>query len=165
MIWTAVANHLWQSTLFLLAVAALALLFRKNQARVRCGLWLAASFKFVLPFSLLIGLGSALEGHLATPRRVLSAPVAMYSTAQQVSQPFTQNAKPGTSPSRFRSLTGKVLMAVWLFGCLAVAYPLVEAVETDIPQSLRGRTRSSKAGKSPRCALPSAWPACASPSR
>ena len=37
---------------------------RKNQARVRYRLWLAASVKFLIPFSLLISLG----GHLARPR-------------------------------------------------------------------------------------------------
>jgi bla regulator protein BlaR1 len=51
-------NHLWQSTLFLGIVALLALLMRKNQARIRYWLWMAASAKFLIPFSLLISLGS-----------------------------------------------------------------------------------------------------------
>ena len=50
----AVANHLWQSTLFAGLAAILTLAFRKNQARVRHSLWLAASLKFLVPFSLLI---------------------------------------------------------------------------------------------------------------
>jgi hypothetical protein len=45
-IWTAVApsvgNHLWQSTLFALAAGLLTLVLRKNQARARYWLWLAA---------------------------------------------------------------------------------------------------------------------------
>ena len=42
----------------LAAVSTLAL--RKNQARVRHHLWLAASLKFLVPFSLLVSLGSHL---------------------------------------------------------------------------------------------------------
>ena len=57
----AMANHLWQSTLFALCMALLAVLLRKGPAHVRFWLWLAASLKFLLPFSLLTGLG----GHLA----------------------------------------------------------------------------------------------------
>src|ERR1700682_2117084 len=59
--WPAVApalgNHLWQSTLFAIVTGLLTLLLRKNQARVRYWLWLAASVKFLVPFSLLIGIG------------------------------------------------------------------------------------------------------------
>lgn len=65
--WTAsapaLANHLWQSTLFAAAVGVLALALRKNQARARYWLWLAASTKFLIPFSLLALLG----GYLAAP--------------------------------------------------------------------------------------------------
>jgi hypothetical protein len=49
------ANHLWQST-FCVAVAWLLTLgMRKNRAAVRYGLWMAASVKFLIPFSLLVG--------------------------------------------------------------------------------------------------------------
>ncbi len=54
-------NHLWQSTLVACVVGLLMLILRKNRAAVRHGLWLAASVKFLVPFSLLIGLGSQLE--------------------------------------------------------------------------------------------------------
>ncbi len=55
-IWTtlapAVGNHLWQSTLFAVAAGLLTLALRKNHARARYWLWLAASLKFLVPFSL-----------------------------------------------------------------------------------------------------------------
>ncbi len=51
------ANHLWQSTLFAGGAALLTLALRRNHARVRYWVWLAASCKFLLPFSLLIALG------------------------------------------------------------------------------------------------------------
>ena len=66
--WTALApalgNHLWQSTLFASIAGLLTLALRKNHARVRYWLWLAASLKFLIPFSLLVGIGS----HLAWSR-------------------------------------------------------------------------------------------------
>lgn len=40
----ALCNHLWQSTIFLGIIALLALLLRKNHARIRYWLWMAASF-------------------------------------------------------------------------------------------------------------------------
>src|SRR5271169_4624536 len=52
-----VANHLWQSTLCAAAVGLLTLAFRQNRAAVRYGLWLAASVKFLVPFSLLVSAG------------------------------------------------------------------------------------------------------------
>jgi len=49
-VWTefgpAIGNHLWQSTLFVAAVALLTLAFRRNRAGTRYGLWMAASVKF-----------------------------------------------------------------------------------------------------------------------
>src|SRR5580765_2535047 len=53
-----VADHLWQSTLFAIAASLLALLLRKQNARARHWLWLAASLKFLFPFSLLVSIGS-----------------------------------------------------------------------------------------------------------
>jgi uncharacterized protein (TIGR03435 family) len=52
-----IANHLWQSTIFAAVAALLALGLRKNQARIRFGLWLIASLKFLVPFSILIVAG------------------------------------------------------------------------------------------------------------
>src|SRR5688500_15099402 len=53
-----IANHLWQSTLFTVAAWLLTLALRKNRAAIRYWLWLAASLKFVVPFSLLVSTGS-----------------------------------------------------------------------------------------------------------
>jgi bla regulator protein BlaR1 len=54
------ANHLWQSTLCAAAAWLLTLALRNNRAAVRYWLWLAASAKFLIPFSLLVGAGSQL---------------------------------------------------------------------------------------------------------
>jgi uncharacterized protein (TIGR03435 family) len=57
----ALFNHLWQSTLFAGVIALLALALRHNRARLRYGLWLAASVKFLVPFALLVATGRLLE--------------------------------------------------------------------------------------------------------
>lgn len=54
-------NHLWQSTLFAAAVTLLSLAFRRNRARLRYGLWFAASVKFLVPFAALAAVGSLLQ--------------------------------------------------------------------------------------------------------
>ncbi|MGN6593872.1 MAG: TIGR03435 family protein [Terriglobales bacterium] len=73
---SALLNHLWQSSAFLAAAAALAFLLRRHQARVRFWIWMAASLKFLLPFSLLAAVGSRLRWPAApalTPAPALSA--------------------------------------------------------------------------------------------
>ena len=54
-------NHLWQSTLFAAAVTLLARAFRRNRARIRYGLWFAASAKFLAPFAALAAVGSLVQ--------------------------------------------------------------------------------------------------------
>ena len=124
-IWTAIApalgNHLWQSTLFAALAGMMALALRKNQARVRYRLWLAASVKFLIPFSLLISLG----GHLARPLNSVSAQNGLYSVAEELSQPFTRTAAPVVVPvaraadADLLPLLRGVLMIVWLCGFVA----------------------------------------------
>jgi hypothetical protein len=47
------ANHLWQSTVFAGLAGLLTLFLRKNHASTRHLVWLIASVKFLIPFSLL----------------------------------------------------------------------------------------------------------------
>ena len=56
-----VTNHLWQSTLFAVMAGLLTATLRNNRAQVRYRLWFIASFKFFVPFSLLLSLGSHLR--------------------------------------------------------------------------------------------------------
>jgi uncharacterized protein (TIGR03435 family) len=83
-------NHLFQSTLFALAAALLVLAFRKNRARVRYSLWLAASLKFLIPFSMLIALGSQIHWAPAAQAIVTrAASPDVVQTVEQFSEPFT----------------------------------------------------------------------------
>ena len=60
-------NHLWQSTLCAGVTALLALMLRENSAANRYRLWLAASVKFLIPFSLLVTLGNQLNWRSPAP--------------------------------------------------------------------------------------------------
>lgn len=129
LMWAAIApalgNHLWQSTLFAIVAGLLTLLLRKNQARVRYWLWLAASVKFLVPFSLLIGIGN----HLAWSRGFAGTKAGLYFAMEEVSQPFTQGTvatiSPATSSTAFPSLIHvlpALLAAVWFSGFLVVLF-------------------------------------------
>ena len=59
------ANHLWQSTVFAGVAGLLTLALRKNRARVRHSVWLAASCKFLVPLSMLIQLGAHIQWRTA----------------------------------------------------------------------------------------------------
>jgi bla regulator protein BlaR1 len=108
------ANHLWQSTIFAAGTALLALALRNHQARVRHWLWMAASLKFLVPFSLLAELGSRLGTH------VLPAAVAPRITVaiDVVSRPFESPAHATTGTT----LLPPVLAIVWLCGSVALAF-------------------------------------------
>lgn len=116
------ANHLWQSTLFAVAAGLLTLVLQKNRARTRYWLWLAASMKFLIPFSLLVGAGS----HLASSRGSTATNAKLYFAMEQLSQPFTQRTTPTslqTAPWTVVSSLNHLLpalLAVWLCGFLAV---------------------------------------------
>src|SRR5215510_13546247 len=81
------ANHLWQSTVFAVAAGLFTVAFRKNRAQVRFGLWLCASFKFLVPFSPLMNLGSHWELRPAAKR---ATPPAVSAAMLQISQPFPE---------------------------------------------------------------------------
>jgi bla regulator protein BlaR1 len=123
-----VANHLWQSTAFAAMVALLALCLRGNRAQVRYRLWMAASLKFLIPFSLLTGVG----GMLAKRELPAGPQFVMYSLFDVAGQPFSgapghhglSAMQPGGWPSRWieglladmpASVTG-----IWICGVVVV---------------------------------------------
>lgn len=115
----AIINHLWQSTLFGVVAALLTLAFRRNRAAVRYGLWFAASVKFLLPFSLLMGLG----------RYVVWTPVASRVAAPAISFRMVQVAQPFSNPVRVLPIPATTsvdwvpltLLTAWLCGLVAIA--------------------------------------------
>jgi uncharacterized protein (TIGR03435 family) len=148
-------NHLWQSTLFVGIVALLALLLRRNQARIRYWLWMAASAKFLIPFSLLVSLGS----HLPWPSHTVAPKTIAYVAIEEMSQPFlevTALNTPIAIPVAKRTashvpipMLPPTLTAVWLTGFITMmsfwcvqwwrisrlvrsATPLIEGREADL---------------------------------
>lgn len=118
---TAIANHLWQSTLFAVIAGLLTLALRQNQARARYWLWLAASLKFLLPFSLLIAIGT----HLTRPASVPTATSGIYFAMDAVGQPFTPHStQPAVTlsnePASLTHLLPVALATIWLCGSFFV---------------------------------------------
>ena len=164
-IWNTIApglgNHLWQSTLFAMAMWLLTLLWRKNQAQARYWLWMAASLKFLVPFSLLIALG----GRLAGPRAGIGTKTSFIWTMEQVTRPFTSQppisislAPPAATSSRHTDLLLILFVSAWLLGLVVVlliwsvrwrrisriirrSVPLEAGRELQALKSLEGKTR------------------------
>lgn len=130
--WTsALANHLWQSTVSIAVAWLLALALRNNQARTRYWIWLIASLKFLVPFALLIEAGKRIGSISASPltQPVLSSAtlssVTLSSVIAQIAQPFPQSARAAiaapASILHFGNLLPILLLAAWVIGTLAVA--------------------------------------------
>jgi beta-lactamase regulating signal transducer with metallopeptidase domain len=110
---------------FLGIVALLALLLRKNQARIRYWLWMTASAKFLIPFSLLVSLGS----HLPWPIHAVAPKTTAYVAIEEMSQPFlevtaqTPIAIPVSQPTASHVPTPilpPMLTALWLSGFITM---------------------------------------------
>ena len=110
----AVANHLWQSTVFAAVAGLMTLALRKNRAATRYWLWFAASVKFLIPFSVLAMVG----GHFGRqePARIMP-PIA--TAIERVSLPFSASSpaasfalsQPSPAP-----LMPTVLWSLWATG-------------------------------------------------
>ena len=115
-----VTNHLWQSTVFTAAVGLLALAFRKNRAHVRCWLWLSASVKFLIPFSVLMGLGHDLLGRLAAGKMEITA-TALSDTIVKITQPFPDTMTLAPAAQHSTRWVPIMILGVWACGFAAVA--------------------------------------------
>ena len=115
------ANHLWQSTLFAVAVGLLTLMCRKNHASVRYWLWFSASVKFFVPFTLLMALGDRLEWASSAPQ--IAAP-AVSAAVAQVGRPFMVDPAVGflsvQEASRSFDWLALAILGVWAAGTIAL---------------------------------------------
>lgn len=114
------ADHLWQSTLFAGMAGLLILMLRDNRARVRHWVWLTASWKFLIPFSVLTSFGA--QVHWRTPP--LATQSGLSVVMDEVSQPFTSPsasplpisaALPTTSP------IPALIWTIWACGFLGIS--------------------------------------------
>jgi uncharacterized protein (TIGR03435 family) len=126
--WTsALVNHLWQSTAVTLVAWMLTRMLRANPARTRYWVWMVASVKFLVPFSLLISAGASLRSVIATP---VDSPVVA-AVMEQLAQPFPQasSADGGSSiepvpaaATHHSELLPLMLATVWLSGFFIVLF-------------------------------------------
>ena len=116
-------DHLWQSTLCVLAAALLTLAFRKNGAKVRFFIWLGASVKFLVPFSVFVWLGKYLRWEAAPslpPNSGFS--ILMGQIAESAAVVTSNFAGTASASATFQwgwnALT--ILLSIWLLGSLAL---------------------------------------------
>jgi uncharacterized protein (TIGR03435 family) len=109
-------NHLWQSTVFAAAIALTAIAFKHNSARLRYWLWLAASLKFLIPFSVLVGVGGGVAKPTAAP--ALSALTVVRVSTYFDPAPTYPTAMPGAAAAYWSLATG----AVWAAGALLLLF-------------------------------------------
>ena len=121
----ALGNHLWQSTLFAAVAGLLALTLRNNHARVRYWVWLAASVKFLIPFSWLVHIGN----RLAWTHGSVGTNAGVFFLMEQASRPFSQGINVIPAISHAATLTAlqsllqslpSLLVAAWLAGFAVV---------------------------------------------
>ena len=119
-----IADHLWQSTLFVGVAALLAFLLRRNHAQVRYWLWLTASAKFLIPFSLLTSLGS----HMDWSRNSTISQTRFLFVMQEFGVPFAPAKQVHPVGVFLPELAAAVrflaaiFLIVWLCGCAVVLF-------------------------------------------
>jgi bla regulator protein BlaR1 len=124
---SALANHLWQSTGLLAAAWLLAYGLRKNQARTRYWIWLAASLKFLIPFSLFVEIGRRAGSITASSiARSGHSTAALSNAMDHIAQPLTEaqsfmavGPEAMVHNSRMLPLT---LLSIWACGILVLAF-------------------------------------------
>ena len=87
-IFNRLVDHLWQSTIFALVAWVLALVLRRNQARTRYRVWLLASVKFLVPFSIFVTAGEQLQLRMGAA----AAKPQLSSLLENIAQPFLVTA-------------------------------------------------------------------------
>jgi bla regulator protein blaR1 len=110
------ANHLWQATVFAAVAGLLALALRNNRPQVRYWLWLAASVKFLIPFSILVDVGSHFGWHPAPAITQSVFPVLIEQVSQPFAAPVLLLTTPAAAPPSSVSMVSAILLAVWAIG-------------------------------------------------
>ncbi len=114
-----ILNHLWQSSAFTAIVALAAWAMRRNSPRARYWLWLAASLKFLVPFSWLVSTGARVQLPPDTPslRALTVNRISTYFSPI----PALPAAVPAKSTFEWTPVLGELPGAVWFGGALFLA--------------------------------------------
>jgi bla regulator protein blaR1 len=121
-------DHLWQSTLFAVAAGLLTLILRNNRAAVRHWLWLAASYKFLVPFWFLMFVGRQFAPDATAPGvPLMSAEPQWAGLMERAAQPLssaTQSIAPALHatvvPTKASFDATSIGLAIWVCGVAAV---------------------------------------------
>ena len=114
-----IVNHLWQSSCFVLLAGLLAFVLRKNSPKVRYWVWLSASLKFLVPFALMVSLGSAIK---RPAQRVVAFPSPVFSSiVVEMAEPFTPPSY-STLPAHASVHWVPIVIGIaWALGFVAIA--------------------------------------------
>ena len=115
-----IANHLWQSTLFVGVAGLLILVLQKNSARVRHWVWMAASLKFLVPFALLVALGSHFDWRPAPGPTPTHFTIVMGHLSQPFMVASVVSPSLPTTPQGTNSLP-LILGTAWALGFVGIA--------------------------------------------
>jgi uncharacterized protein (TIGR03435 family) len=119
-----VLTHLLQSTFCIFAAWLLTLALKSNRASVRYWVWLAASVKLLIPFSLLVSAGSKLGSRMLPAREQPQ----VLSVMEEIGRPFTLSAPAAMPPASLRAFHPvlALLFGVWFCGfVIAIIYWLI----------------------------------------
>src|SRR5215471_11852648 len=140
--------HLLQSTVFAGIAALLAFAFRKHRAGIRYWIWLAASLKFLIPFAVLIELGT----HIPWPATMPAARPHFTISAPETGRPFVEQRFPtAEAPPEPRNtgIAELIAFAVWISGAAAVIFfwmrewrRMRQIIRSGIPLSLDAPIRA-----------------------
>lgn len=111
---TALVHHVLESTVFAAVAGLLALAFRRERAGIRHWLWMAASVKFLIPFAVLVALGSRVPWRAAPAAPEPELTFVMADLAQPAAPPRTVPAPPARS-----DWLPDALGTLWLGGAAA----------------------------------------------
>jgi bla regulator protein BlaR1 len=118
-----IINHLWQSTAFALLIALSARALRRNSPRLRYWLWLAASLKFLIPFSLIVSTGERIQLAPETLLPHADTVVHISTFFEPASERYFDHASELSAaiPGRAVFPWRLTLTAVWLLGVFLLA--------------------------------------------
>src|SRR5215469_144525 len=117
-----IINHLWQSSCFALLASLLAFLLRGNSPKMRYWVWLSASLKFLLPWVLLVSLGSLVP--LPSYRVVPVATSTLPDTLLHIAEPFSPSPYVDVQTRTQTHWGMRALALLWAAGLIAVAFIL-----------------------------------------